>query len=140
MAVTKEIYINNIRVGYGTNVKVEPELDTEETPTFDGPIVDGTSEPSHTVSIDKLRYGTIDEYIQLEQLLVNMYEKGYPIKIIERVSMKDGTMKVTDTVYDCKLDGNEYELDPEERTAESLSFKGGKRTRWINGKQIKKTV
>lgn len=136
----KEVYINNVKVGYGTNVKVEPEVETEETATFDGPIIDGTLEPSHTISIEKLRYGTIDEYIQLEQLLVNMYEKGYAIKIIERVSMKDGTMKITDTVYDCKLDGNEYELDPEERTAESLSFKGGKRKRWINGKEIKKTV
>ena len=49
-------------------------------------------------------------------------------------------MKITDIVYDCKLDGNDYELDPEERTVDSLSFKGGKRRRWINGKEIKKTV
>ena len=136
----KFIYINDIRVGYATSAKVEPEIDTEETPTFDGPVVDGTEDPSHTVEIEKLRYGTIKEYIQLEQLLVNMYTKGYPIKIIEDVSMKDGDMRVTDIVYDCKLDGNDYELDPEERTAENLSFKGSNRKRWINGKEIKKTV
>lgn len=136
----KEIYINDIRVGYGTNAKVEPELDTDETPTFDGPVIDGTIEPSHTVEIEKLRYGTMDEYIAIEKLLVNMYTVGYPVKIVERVKMKDGTMKITDIVYDCKLDGNDYELDPEERTVDSLSFKGGKRRRWINGKEIKKTV
>ena len=136
----KAIFINNVRVGYGTNAKVEPELDTEETPTFDGPVIDGTLEPSHTVEIEKLRYGTMDEYIAIEKLLVNMYTVGYPVKIVERVKMKDGAMKITDIVYDCKLDGNDYELDPEERTVDSLSFKGGKRRRWINGKEIKKTV
>lgn len=136
----KFIYINDIRVGYATSAKVEPEINTEKTPTFDGPVVDGTEDPSHTVEIEKLRYGTIKEYIQLEQLLINMYTKGYPIKIIEDVTMKDGTMRVTDIVYDCKLDGNDYELDPEERTAENLSFKGGNRKRWINGKEIKKTI
>ena len=136
----KAIFINNVRVGYGTNAKVEPELDTEETPTFDGPVIDGTIEPSHTVEIEKLRYGTMDEYIAIEKLLVNMYTVGYPVKIVESVKMKDGVMKITDIVYDCKLDGNDYELDPEERTVDSLSFKGGKRRRWINGKEIKKTV
>ena len=136
----KAIFINNVRVGYGTNAKVEPELDTEETPTFDGPVIDGTIEPSHTVEIEKLRYGTMDEYIAIENLLVNMYTVGYPVKIVESVKMKDGAMKITDIVYDCKLDGNDYELDPEERTVDSLSFKGGKRRRWINGKEIKKTV
>ena len=137
--VKKVIYINDIRVGYATSAKVEPEIDTEETPTFDGPVVEGTEDPSHTVEIEKLRYGTIKEYIQLEQLLINMYTKGYPIKIIEDVTMKDGNMRVTDIVYDCKLDGNEYEVKPDERTVENLSFKGGKRKRWINGKEIKKT-
>ena len=136
----KAIFINNVRVGYGTNAKVEPELDTDETPTFDGPVIDGTIEPSHTVEIEKLRYGTMDEYIAIENLLVNMYTVGYPVKIVESVKMKDGVMKITDIVYDCKLDGNDYELDPEERTVDSLSFKGGKRRRWINGKEIKKTV
>lgn len=135
----KHVYINNIRVGSVTSAKVTPELETEETPTFDGPIVDGTNDPSHTVSFDKLRYGTIDEYIAIEQLLVNMYEKGYPIKIKETAKVKDGSLTVTDVVYDCKLDGNEYEVKPDERTVENLSFKGGKRKRWINGKEIKKT-
>ena len=136
----KIIYINNIRVGYSTSASVEPEVETNETPTFDGAVVDGTEDPSFTVEIEKLRYGTKADYIQLEQLLINMYTKGYPIKIAEKVSMKDGDMTIVDIVYDCKLDGNSYELDPEERTAESLTFKGSKRRRWIDGKEIKKTV
>lgn len=140
MAKTKEVYINNVHVGYATNAKVTPSYETEETPTFDGPVIDGSDEPSHTVTIEKLRYGTIDEYVQLNQLLLNMQSTSYPIKIIERAKMKDGTMKVTDIVYECKIDGDEYDLNPDKRTAESLSFTGGKRRRWINGKEIKKTV
>lgn len=136
----KFIFINDIHVGYTTSASVEPEIETNETATFDGAVVDGTDDPSYIVEIEKLRYGTIAEYIQLEQLLINMYTKGYPIKIIENVSMKDGEMKIRDIVYDCKLDGNDYELDAEERTAENLSFKGSSRRRWINDKEIKKTV
>lgn len=136
----KEVYINDVHVGYGTNAKVTPNYETDETPTFDGPVIDGTDEPSHEVTIDKLRYGTIDEYVQLETLLMNMQSVGYPIKIIERVQMKDGLMVREDIVYDCKLDNNEFELKADERTAEGLSFKGGKKRTWINGNEIQKTV
>ena len=66
----KIIYINNIRVGYSTSASVEPEVETNETPTFDGAVVDGTEDPSFTVEIEKLRYGTKADYIQLEQLLI----------------------------------------------------------------------
>ena len=136
----KEVLINGIHVGYATNAKVTPSYETEETPTFDGPVIDGSDEPRHSVTVEKLRYGTITDYIQLNQLLLNMQSVSYSITIIEKAKMKDGTATIKDIVYDCKVDGNEYDLNPDERTAESLSFTGGKRTRWINGKQIKKTV
>lgn len=140
MAVTKYVWINGIKVGYGTSVKVTPSIETEETPTFDGPVIDGANEPSHTITIDKLRYSTKAEYVQIEQLLMNMQTVGYPIKIQEKATFKDGKYWITDVVYDCKLDGNEYELKPDERTVESLSFKGTKRRRWIDGVEIKPTV
>lgn len=140
MAVTKEVYINDIHVGYATNAKVTPSYETDETPTFDGPVIDGTDEPSHEVTIDKLRYGTIDEYTQIAQILLDMQSVAYPIKIVEYAKMKDGEMKRTDIIYECKVDGNEYELNPDERTAESLSFKGGKCTTWINDKELTKSV
>ena len=140
MAVTKIVFINDIKVGYGTGAKITPNLETEETPTFDGPVIDGANEPSYAVTVDKLRYDTIDQYTKLTQLLLNMESTGYTIRIYEQADMKDGKMTRDDIVYNCKIDGNEYELKPDERTVESLSFKGNKRRIWINGKEVKKTV
>ena len=140
MAITKWVHINGIKVGYGTGVKVTPNLETDETHTFDGPVIDGNDEPSHAVTIDKIRHGTKAEYIQIEQLLMNMQKVGYTIAITEQVKMKDGVMKIQDYIYDCKLNGNEYEMKPDELSTESLSFKGGKRKRFIDGKEIKATV
>ena len=136
MVEKKYVFINDVHVGYATNTKVTPNIETNETPTFDGPVIDGSSDPSHEVSIDKLRYGTKAEYIQLEQLLLNMQTVGYPVVIIEDVKMQDGQMRVKDAVYDCKIKSNEYELKADERTAENLSFTGGKRRRWIDGDEI----
>ena len=140
MAVTKTVYINDIKIGYSTSVKIKPSLDVKETKTFDGPVIDGTPEPSFDIDIETLRYDTIDQYTKLTQLLMDMETKGYTISVRELAEMKDGTMRRVDNVYECRVSGNEYELKPDERTVEKLSFTGRKRRIWINGKEIKKTV
>ena len=140
MAVTKVVFINDIKIGYTTSAKIKPSLDIKETKTFDGPVIDGNPEPSFDVDIDTLRYDTIDQYTKLTQLLLDMETKGYTIRIWEYAEMKDGKMTRDDLVYECRVSGNEYELKPDERTVEKLSFKGHKRRIWINGKEVKKTV
>ena len=88
----------------------------------------------------KLKLLIIESAPKLTQLLLDMETKGYTINIREIAQMKDGTMNRLDCVYDCRVSGNEYELKPDERTVEKLSFKGSKRRVWINGKEVKKTV
>lgn len=140
MAVTKIVFINDIKIGYSTSAKIKPSLDIKETKTFDGPVIDGNPEPSFDVDIDTLRYDTIEQYTKLTQLLLDMETKGYTIRIYEYAEMKDGPMTRDDLVYECRVSGNEYELKPDERTVEKLSFKGRKRRIWINGVEVKKTV
>ena len=140
MAVTKWVYINDIKVGYSTSAKVKPGLDLKETKTFDGPVIDGNPEPSFEVNVDTLRYDTVAQYTKLTQLLLDMETRGYTVSIKEEAEMKDGTMTRTEKVYECRVSGNEYELKPDERTVEKLSFKGRKRRIWINGVEVKKTV
>ena len=69
MAVTKIVFINDIKIGYSTSAKIKPSLDIKETKTFDGPVIDGSPESSFDVDIDTLRYDTIEQYTKLTQLL-----------------------------------------------------------------------
>lgn len=140
MTVTKTVYINDIKIGYSTTVKIKPALDTKEVKTFDGPVINGTADPSFDIDIETLRYDTIAQYTKLTQLLMDMETKGYTISVRELVEMKDGTLKRVDNIYECRVTGNEYELKPDDCTVEKLSFTGRKKRTWINGKEITKTV
>ncbi len=133
---TKLVYIGDLRIGYCTSAKISAETQTESTPTFDGPVTDGTDQVPHTVEIERLRYSKISDYVTMSKLLHDMLTTPQNITIKEDVKMVDGKTRVTDRVYNCILDSDEYELDPEEQTVESLSFTGGKRSRWIGGEKI----
>ncbi len=132
----KLIYINDLYVGYGTSAEVSAEPNTESTATFDGPVTYGEDNVPHTVKIERLRYGKIADYKQLAILLHDMLATPYPITIKEDVKMVDGKVRVTDRVYNCLLSNDNYKLDPEAGTVESLEFSGGKRSRWIGGEKI----
>lgn len=132
----KLIYINDLYIGYGTSVKITAETNSESVATFDGPVTDGSDNVSHDVEIERLRYGTKSDYLAISKLLHKALSEPVTVTVKEDVKFSDGKMRVTDTVYNCVLDNDEYELDPEERTVESISFTGGKRSRWIGGKKI----
>lgn len=132
----KVVYIGDLRIGYCTSAKISAETNTESTPTFDGPVTDGTDQVPHTVEIERLRYSKISDYKTMSKLLHEMLTTPKNIAIKEDIKMVDGKTRVLDVVYNCILDSDEYELDPEEQTVESLSFTGGIRHRWIGGEKI----
>ena len=132
----KEVWIDGFKVGYCTSAKISAETKTESTATFDGPVTDGTDQIPHTVEIERLRYAKITDYVTLSKLLHEMLTEPKLVVITERVKMVDGRVAVVDKVYNCLIDSDEYELNPEEATVESIKFSGGKRSRWIDGKQI----
>lgn len=132
----KQVYIGDLRVGYCTSAKITAETKTESTPTFDGPVTEGTADIPHTVEIERLRYAKITDYKTLSKVLHDMLSTPQTITIKENVKMVDGRVVVTDRVYKCLVSSDEYELNPEEATAESLKFSGGKRSRWIDGEKI----
>lgn len=136
MAKTKFIWINDVPIGYATSAKVSPETNTQDTKTFDGVITDGTAEVSWTVEFDKVRYGGISNYVAIEKLLHKSFSTPMTIQVMEEVQTKEGALKVEQFIYNCILDNKEYSLDPEERTVESLSFKGSKMKELINGEEI----
>ena len=131
-----EVYIGDLRVGHGTNVKVSPDQSStvEETKTFDEVITDGSNILSWKITMDKLRYGTIQEYQDCEKMLYSMFDTPQNVKVVNRTRTTDGKiMKVTQVVYNCLVDNKDYESKPAERITENLSFKGGKMKEWVDG-------
>lgn len=134
----KTIYIDTIHVGYANKAEISPEIsNADPIKTFDGPIPSGSSEISWNVTIDKLRYGTVAEYKQLEALLLSMLNNPKSIKIVEKTNGVDGPLKVKTIVYKCNLNDKKYTLDAESETVENLSFKGTSMREWVNDEEIK---
>lgn len=132
----KQIYFNKTFVGYATKATIKDELETEKTPTFTETLVDGDPNPAVTVSIEALRAGTIQQYIDLEKAIKDA--KTTPVTVLLRATdkAKDGTLDVREYAYNCLLSSDEVEVDPVKRTALKLELTGNSRRKKINGDWI----
>lgn len=133
----KEILLDNIHVGYGTKVEINDELSTESTPTFDGTIVDSDPNPSVTVSIDAVRAGTINDYINLEKKLKYAEQNPVTVQVIEEFNGIDGLVTVKEFAYNAKLSSNKTSFDVKTRTALNVELKAEAHKKFINGVEIK---
>lgn len=132
----KQIYFNKTFVGYATKATIKDELETEKTPTFTETLVDGDPNPAVTVSIEALRAGTIQQYIDLEKAIKEA--KTTPVTVLVRATdkAKDGVLEVREYAYNCLLSSDEVEVDPVKRTALKLELTGSSRRKKINGEWI----
>lgn len=134
--MVKQIYFNKTFVGYATKATIKDELETEKTPTFTETLVDGDPNPAVTVSIEALRAGTIQQYINLEKAIKDA--KTTPVTVLIRATdkAKDGTLDVMEYAYNCLLSSDEVEVDPVKRTALKLELTGSSRRKKINDQWI----
>ena len=134
--MVKRIYFNKTFVGYATKANVKDELETEKTPTFTETLVDGDPNPAVTVSIEALRAGTIQQYIDLEKAIKDA--KTTPTTVLVRATdkAKDGILDVREYAYNCLISSDEVEVDPVKRTALKLELTGSSRRKKINGEWI----
>lgn len=133
----KEVYFDNVRVGFATKATVKKELSTEETDTFDGKLVDSDPNPAVTVSIDSVRAGTTQQYIDLEKKLKYAQTNPITVQIVENIVGQDGKeMVIKDFAYNGVLSTADAELEPAARTALSIEIKAQSHKRFINGTEI----
>ena len=133
----KEVYFDNVRVGFATKATVKKELSTEETDTFDGKLVDSDPNPAVTVSIDSVRAGTTQQYIDLEKKLKYAQTNPITVQIVENIVGQDGKeMVVKDFAYNGVLSTADAGLEPAARTALSIEIKAQSHKRFINGTEI----
>lgn len=123
MAVQKEIYIAGRRIGLGTGVKGSAEISRSATQTFDGPKNSGLDKVPHTLEISKLVCDTLDDYIELDALMIRMRNEPETITISETIVGPEGErFTVLKHYINCLVDGDEYEMTAEDITALTLKF------------------
>ena len=132
----KQIYFNKTFVGYATKATIKDELETEKTPTFTETLVDGDPNPAVTVSIEALRAGTIQQYIDLEKAIKEAKTTSVTVLVRATDKAKDGVLEVREYAYNCLLSSDEVEVDPVKRTALKLELTGSSRRKKINGEWI----
>lgn len=132
----KRIYFNQTFVGYATKATIKDELETEKTPTFTETLVDGDPNPAVTVSIEALRAGTIQQYIDLEKAIKDAKTTPTTVFVQATDKAKDGVLDVREYAYNCLISSDEVEVDPVKRTAIKLELTGSARRKWINGNWI----
>ena len=125
----KEVIIDGKKMMYGTSAKASPETNTSSTATFDGVINEGLDEVAWNLEFSKLRYEGLASHREMSETLEEMISVPAMITIRETVDSVDETYTVVDNYFNCLVNGNDYELKPEDKTVENLKFKSARRER-----------
>ena len=119
-----EIIINGRTLVHGTGVKESLEKSgAEATVCFDEVLTDGTGRVSYKLDIDRVVYESASYYLTLSKIFKKMLSTPGTITTRQTIKYKNKAPFVIVKNYSgCILDGKEYEMKPEERAAQNLSF------------------
>ena len=119
----KEVIINGKTVVHGQGVKESLETNTSKTVCFDEVITEGSENNSYKLDIDRLVFETREDYEELRDLLEELTHIPGIITTRETIRYKGAEpFVIVKNFTDCVLDGNDYEMKPEEHSAQNLSF------------------
>ena len=120
----KRVIINGKTMMNGTSVKGSRETSTNATPTFDGVITQGTRNVSHTLELERVSYEGMVSYMELSDVIEKMIDIPAMVTVEEDIypSGDEQPFTIIREYHDCVVDGDEYEISPEEHTVESLKF------------------
>ena len=118
----KRVIINGKTMMNGTSVKGSRETSTNATPTFDGVITQGTRNVSHTLELERVTYEGMTTYLELSNVIEKMIDIPAMVTVEEDIYPTGNEQPFMREYHDCVVDGDEYEISPEEHTVESLKF------------------
>ena len=119
-----EIIINGKTMVHGTGVKESLEKSgAESVVCFDEVLTDGSDQVSYKLDIDRIVYESASYYLKLSAILKKMLSTPGTITTRQTIKYKNKAPFVIVKNYSgCILDGKDYEMKPEERAAQNLSF------------------
>ena len=120
----KEIIINGTTLVHGQGVKESIESSSADTiACFDEVITDGSDAISYKLEIDRIVIESRETYENLRDTFQKMLkEKGdITTREVIRYSTEEPFV-IVKNYHGCILDGKDYEMKPEEKSAQKLSF------------------
>lgn len=120
----KTIIIDGKNVVHGTGVKESIEKSTADSIVcFDEVITDGSDTVSYKLTVDRLMWESRSYYETLNAKLKKMLNTPAEITTREVIRYKkQAPFVIVKNYHSCILDGKDYEMKPEERSAQNLSF------------------
>ena len=119
----KEIIINGTTVVHGKGVKESLNTSTSSTACFDEVITEGSPSISYKLDIDRVVFETKEQYESLNAELKSLIKNPGIITTREVIRFKnDSPFVIVKNFTGAILDGNDYEMKPEEHSAQNLSF------------------
>lgn len=112
----------SISLRHGQGVKESVETSTSTTVCFDEVITEGAEKVSYKLEIDRIIFETRKEYEDLRDILALMIHIPGEVQTRETIRYKKEEFTIVKTFTGAILDGDEFEMKPEEHTAQSLSF------------------
>ena len=118
------IIINGKTLVPGQGVKESIEKSSAESIVcFDEVITDGSDVVSYKLDIDRIVFEKMTHYTSLNARLQKMMKTPGTITTRQTIRYKNEKPWVIVKNYSgCILDGNDYEMKPEEKSAQNLSF------------------
>lgn len=113
----------SINLIHGQGVKESVNTSTSETVCFDEVITEGAEKVSYKLEIDRVIFETKDDYDALTKILKYIQHVQGTVQTREVIRYKNSKpFAIVKTFGGAILDGNEFEMKPEEKTVNSLSF------------------
>lgn len=121
---------SNVYLGHGTSIKESRDTNTKTTVCFDEVLNNSTSNTSWAIDVGRVSYEGMSSSIEIEEILEYMLDNDgiVTIREIVRPPNEEPYVKVRN-YFNSRLDGEEYELKPDDFTASNLKFKTGRRER-----------
>lgn len=133
----KEVYIDGVICGMANKADISSEIESNTVRCFGFTVVDTDPNPAVTVSIEAVRAGTVEEYINMEKAVAKAKKEAVTIQLITDEMSRDGQrIVVKEFAFNCKLTSDKVETNPTERTALKMEFTGESSKKIINEKEI----
>ena len=122
----KRVIIDGVQMMHGTSIKGSRDTNVNTITTFDEVIPQGTRNTSHSIDMSKVSYEDATTYAELDEVLTDMLDIPAMVTIEEDYFVGDEEYTVRYNYFNCLLDGDDYEIKPEEHTVLNLKFKASR--------------
>lgn len=117
-----EVYINGVRMGYGTTADGDAETKTNMVDTFDGQVNSGSDMIPHKINLERLVYGEYHNAVEMNNILKDMLINKGTVTLKEEIPAQPQGYTITRHYTGCLVTTRSYTIKPTENTVEKLSF------------------